>query len=229
MDLFGALPELRDSKLEALAGRSLRLISVSGFVYDENNFYFELSEPRNWGRLANGASAIGVRAPQVRPDGTYPLHQGIIQYVRRTWRATVELFPAGRGYVLDEAGNVQVVSGIPAHIPCLVILTPPRLGGGEMPDALVQAVYLLPMRRIRSHQASVTLLQFPREKLVRFLEPDLWSLAQARETSWITITPAQSLPEASHLQPVLALRSLRQMLGRGVLPGMLLADDRHFA
>jgi hypothetical protein len=220
MDLFGVYPELRDSRLPALAGRALRLISISGFVYDETAFYLELSEPRQWGRLSEGPAVIGVRAPQVQPDASHPPHQALLQYVRQNWHAAVELFAAGHGYLLDESGGVHVLTDVAANIPYFFILTLPRLGGGEMPDALVQAVYLLPLQRIRAHHASVALLQVERDKLSRFLEPESWSLAQVRAEPWIGIAPVRALPDDAHLRPVLALRGLRRLLENGALPGM---------
>jgi hypothetical protein len=220
VDLFSVYPELRDSRLSVLADRTLRLISISGFVYDETAFYLELSEPRQWGRLSDGASVIGVRAPQVQPGDSDPPHQAVIRYIRQSWRAAVELFPAGHSYVLDEAGVTHVLPDVAAYMPYLFILTSPRLGGGEVPDALVQAVYLFPLQQIRSHLASVALLQVERDKLGRFLEPESWSLAQARAEPWIGIAPVRSLPDNAYLRPVLALRGLRRLLEDGVLPGM---------
>ena len=88
-----------------------------------------------------------------------------------------------------------------------------------MPDALVQAVYLLPLQRIRAHHASVALLHVERNRLGEFLEPETWSLAQAREEPWIGIAPVRSLPSDALLRPVLALRGLRHLLANGVLPG----------
>lgn len=220
MDLFSVYPELRDSTLPVLNDRALRLISVSGFVYDQNAFYLELSERRHWGRLSNGPDVIGVRAPQVQPDESDAPHQSLLQYVRQSWYATVELFPAGYSYVLDEVGEVHVLSKVAAHMPYFFVLTPPRLGGSMMPDALVQAVYLLPLQQIRAHHASVALLQVERDKLGRFLEPETWSLAQVRAEPWIGIAPVRSLPEDARLRPVLALRALRHLLEDGALPGM---------
>jgi hypothetical protein len=220
MDLFSAYPDLRDSELPALADRALRLISVSGFVYDETSFYLELSEPRQWGRLSDGPPVIGVRAPQVQPAESEPPHQALLQYVRQQWHAAVELFPAGHGYLLDESGSVHVLSSVAANMPYFFILTLPRLGGGEMPDALVQAVYLLPLQKIRAHHASVALLQVARDRLGEFLEPETWSLAQARQEPWIGIAPVRSLPSDALLRPVLALRGLRRLLENGVLPGL---------
>ena len=220
MDLFSVYPELRDSSVSALAGRTLRLISISGFVYDETAFYLELSEPRQWGRLADGASVIGVRAPQVQPGESEAPHQAVIRYIRHSWHAAVELFPAGHSYVVDEGGSIQVLPDVGAHMPYLFLLTPPRLGGGEMPDALVQAVYLFPLQQIRSHLASVALLQVERDKLGHFLQPESWSLAQVRAEPWIGIAPVRSLPDGAHLRPVLALRGLRRLLEDGALPGM---------
>jgi hypothetical protein len=220
MDLFKAYPQLTEKANAKLRGRSLRLIAVSGFVYDEANFFFELSEPRNWGRLSGGGTAIGVSAPKVRPDGTFPPYHGLVRYLRQTWRCRVDLFGPGHSYLLEDR-DIDVLHQVASHIPYLFIFTPPRLGGAVVPDALVQAVYLLPAERIRIDRADVNLLRVARDALDRYLEPESWRLADLRSAPWTTLWATDPLPEEALVRPVLALRGLRRLIEADMLPRAL--------
>lgn len=221
MDLFHVYPQFADRDESVLKGRALRLIAVAGIVYDDESFYFELGEARNWGRLSDGGFAIGVGAPKVQPDGTFPPHQAVVRYVRKQWRCHVDLFPAGHSYLLDESGDVQVLPDVAAHIPYFFIFTPPRLGGADVPDALVQAVYLLPAERFRTELARVSLLKVSRQALGRFLEPESWALADVVQEPWAEIMSERPLPKGARLRPVLALRGLRRLIDADVIPGTL--------
>ena len=171
LDLFEVYPQLAEWENEALHHRSLRLIAIAGFVYDEESFYFELGQPRHWGRLPDGGVSIGVSAPKVQPDNVFPPYQALVRHLNKAWRWQVDLFPAGHSYVLDESGKVHVLAGVGAHLPYILVLTPPRLGGAEVPDALVQAVYLLPVKRIRPSVEAGGLLRVERAALRDFLSP----------------------------------------------------------
>lgn len=225
MNLFDVYPQLNREQTHVLKDRTLRLIALSGLVYDEQAFYFELGESRFWGHLPDGGVAIGVGTAKIQPDTTHPTHRALVRHLRQQWQCEVDLFPAGHAYVFDENKQVAVLHEVEAATPYIFILTAPQLGGAEMPDALVQAVYLLPLRRWRGKAgalgASRALLQIQREALNRFLEPTDWALEALLEQPWATLHTSQagtSLPDAARLRPVLALRGLRDMAQAGALP-----------
>jgi len=222
MNLFDVYPQLNHEQTHVLKDRALRLIALSGLVYDEQAFYFELGESRFWGHLPDGGVAIGVGAARVQPDATHPPHQALVRHLRQQWQCDVDLFPAGHAYVLGEDKKIAVLHDVEAATPYIFILTAPQLGGSEMPDALVQAVYLLPLRRWRGKAAaprtSRLLLQIQREALSRFLEPVDWALETLLEQPWATLHHTPSLPDTARLRPVLVLRGLRDMLQAGAMP-----------
>lgn len=220
MDLFEAYPELTEKGISALQGRSVRLISLTGIVYDADNFYFELGEQRNWGRLPDGGVAIGVDTPKVHPDGTYPRHRTLIRHIRKQWRLQTDLFASGHGYVLDEQHEVHVLGDTPANVPYLLVLTPPRLGGGDVPDALAQAVYLLPVAHGHTDNAPASMLMVAREALTQFLTRESWALDEVRQKPWAVLRAERPLPMTARLRPVLALRGLRHLIGTEAVQGL---------
>lgn len=226
MNLFDVYPQLDREQTRVLKDRALRLIALSGLVYDEQAFYFELGDSRFWGHLPDGGVAIGVGTAKVQPDATHPPHMALVRHLRQQWRCDVDLFPAGHAYVLGEDKQVAVLHDVDAATPYVFILTAPQLGGSEMPDALVQAVYLLPLRHWRGKEsaagASRALLQIQREALDRFLEPADWALEMLLEQPWATLYNAHvgttPLPGAARLRPVLVLRGLQDLLRAGAMP-----------
>jgi len=221
VDLFEAYPQLAGTESPALRGRALRLISVAGLVYDERSYYFELGQPRFWGHLASGGVAIGVGTAKVQPDGTFPLHRGLIRHIQTAWRFRVDLYPADHAHVVDESNSIHVLSDVPASTPHLFVLTPPRLGGGEVPDALVQALYLLSARRVGPISGSVSLLRVNRSALGEFLAVDTWRVRDLLAQPWVEVLAPDLPPDDALLQPVLALRGLRSLAKAGVLYGEL--------
>lgn len=226
MNLFDVYPQLDREQTRVLKDRALRLIALSGLVYDEQAFYFELGESRFWGRLPGGNVVIGVGAAKVQPDATHPPHRALIRHLRQQWRCDVDVFPTGHTYVLGEDKKIAVLHDVEAAVPYIFILTAPQLGGSEMPDALVQAVYLLPLRRWRGKPGGVrtarVLLQIQRDALDRFLEPVDWALDALLEQSWATLYNARvgttPLPDRARLRPVLVLRGLQDLLRADALP-----------
>jgi len=108
--------------------------------------------------------------------------------------------------------------------PHLFVLTPPRLGGGEVPDALVQALYLLPARRVGPSPDSTSLLRVNRSALADFLSVGAWPVRDVLAQPWVELLAAETPPDDALLQPVLALRALRSLMEAGVLPGELRAS-----
>ncbi|MGC9347017.1 MAG: hypothetical protein ACP5JG_02665 [Anaerolineae bacterium] len=222
MDLFDVYPGLSGKESPTISGRSLRLIALAGFVFDGRHMYFELGAERYWGRLPNGRVAVGVGAPRVEPDGTFPPHHALVRYLRSAWRCSVDFLPAGYSYLLDESCQVEVLQQVDAHFPYLFIFTPPRLGGGdEVPDALVQAAYLLPVQAFQVDRAKVNLLRISREHLATFLASEDWEMAELLGHPWANVLSNNSLPENARMRPVLALRGLRHLLKADALPEAL--------
>ncbi len=220
MDLFDAYPQLADRDVTVLRGRSLRLIALAGIVYDDEAFYFELGQQRHWGRLPSGEAAIGVGTPTVYPEGIAPLHHTLIRHVRKSWRCQVELYPAGHSYLVTEVGEVDVLTDVEAHVPYILVFTPPRLGGAEVPDALVQAVYLLPVKNPSVRAVSPGLLKIERVALTKFLEPESWLLQDIEQRPWAALYSDRPLPPDARLRPVLALRGIRRLWEADLLPGV---------
>jgi len=220
MNLFDVYPQLDREQTHVLKDRALRLIALSGLVYDEQGFYFELGESRFWGRLAGGDVIIGVGAAKVQPDATHPPYKALVRHLRRHWQCEVDLFAAGHTYVLGENKQVAVLPDVEATMPYVFILTAPQLGGAEVPDALVQAMYLLPLRRWRGSQphSERALLQIQLDALDRFLEPVDWTLASLLEQPWAMLHNATPLRNSVRLRPVLVLRGLQDLLRAGALP-----------
>lgn len=218
MDLYEVFPQFARARVPAVQGRDLRLIALSAIVYDAQGFYFELGERSFWGTNDAGAALIGVGAPRVTPDGSTPPHQALIRYVRRAWACEVDLLPMGHVHVLDEARSVSVIADGDAGSPYVLILTRPRLGGSRMPDALVQAVYLTPVRRWHRSPALSGLLRIQREALIDFLGPEEWELNALLDESWAEFRLPSDLPDLVRLRPVLALRGLQHMLQGDALP-----------
>lgn len=218
MDLFEVFPQLQDTTTELLHERSLRLIALSGLVYDEQSFYFELGTPRLWGRLAEGRVSIGVSAAKVRPERQSPPYRNLMRHLRRQWHCDVHLYAAGHAFVIGEQQEIAVLDDVAASSPYLFILTPPRLGGSRMPDALVQAVYLMPLEGWRGSQRPIDLLEVQREALNDFLAPKDWALSALRAAPWATLHVTSTLPDDARVRPVLALRGVQHLLRAEVIP-----------
>lgn len=224
MNLFDVFPQLSREQTPVLLGRSLRLIALSGIVFDERAFYFEFGDSRFWGRLPQGGVSIGVGAAKVRPDAAQPPHQALVQWLRQQWRCEVGFHPSGHAYVLGDDSQVVVLTDVPASSPYIFTLTAPQLGGAEMPDALVQAVYLMPVRRWRG-EARQSLLQIERDALDKFLEPADWSLNALQAESWASLHSTNGIPDDARVRPVLALRGLQDLLRAEALPSQLLSSS----
>ncbi len=213
MNVFEVFPQLLREDIAALKGRSLRLIALSAMVCDETSFYFEVSDARMWARTPQGQVSVGVSAAKVRPEGHNAPAQALAHHLRTTWLCEVAPFSAGHAYILDETRQVALLEETDAALPYLFILTPPQLGGGDdIPDALVQAVYLMPLRRWRNGQRATGLLKIQREALSDFLAPPNWELSTLQAKSWAEFQLPKALPKDAQIRPVLALRGLQSMM-----------------
>ena len=212
MDLFEAFPSLNDIPHHTLDKKSLRLISISGFVYDDEALYFEISPQKYWGRLPEGKSVIGVGLPKVKPDGMHPPYRVLMQYLRRSWRCDTNLYTPGYAFLMDANSDVSVLSG--GDIPFIMQMTRPRLGGANVPDALVQVVFLLPIRHINwiTASAQVDLMKISRSGFDAFMAREIWPINELISQSWSDLKVKNVLPQDSVIRLVLTLRSLRELL-----------------
>ncbi len=212
MNLFEVFPQFSREETAALKARSLRLIALSAIVCDDTAFYFEISEARMWGRLPGGKSAVGVGTVKVQPDPHNLPVRVLSRYLRNEWCCDTSLVSIGKTYILDENHQVTMLEPVELAMPYLLILTPPRLGGGDdIPDALVQAVYLMSFHRWRGDSRRAGVLKVQRAALGDFLAPADWDLANLRAQPWVEFL-ADDLPEDAKLRPVLALRGLQSLL-----------------
>ena len=221
MDFFEAYPDLAESPVGSLTDRELRLIALSAFVYDEDAFYFEFGQRRFWGQSSEGQTLIGVGAPRVQPVAGAPPYQGLVRYLEKVWRCEVALFPTNHTYLLDEDDQLAVLENQGPYLPYMLIMTSPRLGGANVPDALVRAVYLMPVQRLRTLMASVELLRVERDAFPEFIKSEQWALEDLRSRTWAEIVTDASLPADAQIRPVMALRSIRSLTLSGDLPGIL--------
>jgi hypothetical protein len=102
----------------------------------------------------------------------------------------------------------------------MLLMTAPRLGGARVPDALVRAVYLMPVRRLRKLLASVELLRVERDAFSLFIELEHWNLKDLRSQPWAEVITDATLPADAQIRPVMALRSIRSLMLQGELPGI---------
>ncbi|TFG73721.1 MAG: hypothetical protein E4H27_00270 [Anaerolineales bacterium] len=109
MDLYEAFPSLANIQHEALFERDLRLISISGFVYDEQALYFEISPEKYWGRLPQGNAAIGIGLPKVNPDGHHAPYRTLMEYLRTAWRCDTNLYIPGFALMIDEDRHISLL------------------------------------------------------------------------------------------------------------------------
>ncbi|HOC22560.1 MAG TPA: hypothetical protein PKL16_13775 [Anaerolineae bacterium] len=219
MDFFEVFPQLRYEPDAALQGRTLRLIAAAALPYDGEAFYFELREERYWVKGPQGELRIGMGGAQVNAESREPL-RALRRHLRSAWNVEARAASSPAGLLVLEGERCVKLSGpwlmFPAA-PHWVILTPPQLGGSEMPDALAQIVYLLPLRQSPQPVNVVGLVRVAREALPAFLEAGSWTVETLQATPWAEIRSRRPLPAAAELQPVLALRAMQRVWREGLL------------
>lgn len=219
MDFFEVFPQLRQAPDAALHGRTLRLIALAAIPYDQAAFYFELRDERYWVKGPQGAPRIGMGGAQVNPDTARDPVRALLRHLRDAWNAEVGAATA-TGVVLLEGERCAVLTGpqlVFLAAPHWLILTPPQLGGPEMPDALVQAVYLLPLRQLPYPVGVPGIVRVAREALHIFLEQDSWPLAALDDAPWAEVSVRTPLPPETELRSVLSLRAMQRVWRAGRL------------
>ena len=220
MDFFEVFPHLRAEQDASLKGRALRLLALFGIAYDDAAYYFELSRRRYWVRSAAGHVTLGVGGAQVHLDSPRAPLKSLAHHIREAWLSEPEIFPGGPLYLL-EGDRCVVLSGTASRTlltPHILILTPPRLGGAKMPDALVQAAYFLHLRKPPTPAGVPGLLRVERASLGDFLAHEQWPLRELLSQPWAAMLSSKSLPAEAILRPVLSLRGLRRLWQERLFP-----------
>jgi len=219
VDFFEVFPHLRQEEDPALKGRALRLIGLSGIAYDDKAYYFEVNQPHYWTQVPGGRLTIGVGGIQAQLSSSRQLLKVLFRQVRDVWLTEPQMVPGGCTTLL-EGERCILLSGehdAGSAMPHLLLLTAPQLGGGEVPDALVQVVYLVKLRK-PPHPGQVPgIVRISREALGTFLSQEQWPLADLAREPWVEILAADSLPDAAYLRPVLAVRGLQRLWQKGWL------------
>ena len=222
MNFFEVYPSLTRVQTPLLKGRSLRLISISAIVYDDEAFYFQISSREMWGHLPEGQASIGVSAAKLQPDPYNLPNKALMIHLRKIWHCDTTFVSSKQTYILGDDQQVMTFVPSSSEPPFVLVLTTPRLGGGdEVPDALVQAVHLFKVLRFRKKMHGVNVLRIQRSALARFLEPQNWALTSLKSQPWAEFTLASSLPQDAKIRPVLALRGVQQLLKVGSIPPVL--------
>ena len=219
MDFFEAFPHLRQEQDPALKGRALRLIGLSGIAYDDAAYYFEVTQQRYWTQVPGGKLAIGVGGIQAKLSSSQQLLKTLFRQVRDVWLTEPQRVPGG-GTTLLEGERCTLLSGeydAEVAMPHLLLLTTPQLGGGEVPDALVQVVYRVKLRKPPYPGQVPGIVRISREALGTFLSQEQWPLADLAKESWVEVLATELLPDAAYLRPVLALRGLQRLWQKGWL------------
>lgn len=212
MDLFEAFPQFETLAPSKLKEQSLRLIALSAIVFDKQAFYFELGAERFWARLPNGEASIGVGGARLQLDSPSPYHPHLAKHLRKQWRCEVKSMHAPHCYMLGVDKKTDALETKKGELPYMFIFTAPRLGGGpEVPDALTQAIYLLPVRQWHGKSRKVNLLRIKRDALDTFLDAPDWALSDLEEKPWADIWQSTKLPVSARVRPVLDLRGLRSL------------------
>ena len=220
LDLFEVFPSLRQQADPALRGRTVRLLSLSAIAYDNDAYYFELSRPRYWVQAESDAPTIGVGGAKLRLTRPTASLDALLTHVRENWRAEPAFWPGNRAYLL-EGDRCVVLSGgdwMEPTTPHLLILTPPRLGGANTPDALAQASYFVHLGRPPRPSRTAGIVRVERDALGAFLEPERWLLVRLLAQSWADVWQADDVPPRAYVRPVLALRGLRRLWDEGLFP-----------
>ena len=216
MDLFEAVPALRRQAL--LAGKRIPLVGVSTIVRDEARLYFEISKPKYWRRREDGTTVLGVGGIGGSLERGESVVAGLRREVEEELGARVRLEPSPRTYLVHEWQIVDAVALPPSKKrlpPLMVILTPPRLGGREMPDHLAILAFWSRLRDAPTPGDLFGLLGVEDSALSDLFERVEMPLEEAKAHPGMTISTTGDLPLGAVLRPMLTARAFQSLLRAG--------------
>jgi 8-oxo-dGTP pyrophosphatase MutT (NUDIX family) len=113
--------------------------------------------------------------------------------------------------------TVQLKPSKKRPTPLMVILTPPRLGGPNMPDHLAILSFRTRLQGQPAPHDLFGLLRIETHALGDFFARDLWPLEEALALCGVTIILNGELPPGPILRPVLTARAFQLLIRSGYL------------
>ena len=211
-DLFDALPPLRRVSHPLLTGRRIRLVGVSGILYDDEALYFEVNKPRFWARRADGTISVGIGGIGGRVEpGESPL-ACLRREVQEETGVSFHLQLPERTALIHHWEVVEWLRVGPSRkppAPYFLNLLPPQLGGANTPDHLAIATFLGRLRGRPRREDLFGLLRVARSALESFFSLPEWRLEDMQALPGVKLDLATDLPAGCVLRPVLTARAFR--------------------
>lgn len=219
-DLFALMPALRRVSHPLLVDQRVILVGVSAVLYDDDAYYFEVTQPRHWGERLDGAKTVGIGGIGGRIEAGESLLSCLSREVRE------EL---GVGFWLEDpevtalihdgkfAAWLDLPSSDSAPRPYIINLLPPQLARPKMPDHLAIVAFLGYLQGKPKRRDLFGLLAVAHSGLEPFFERSEWPWGEASSHPDLTFDMASDLPEGSVLRPTLTGRAFQALLKRGSL------------
>ncbi len=211
-DLFDLLPALNEVDHLLLKDQEIRLVGVSAILYDEENYYFEIAQPRYWGKREDKTRSVGIGGI----GGGIKAGETLLGCLRRKVEeelGTGFTLESGPSTALIQQGEVIASLDLPPSeeesIPSFINLMPPQLAGPGMPDHLAIVTYQGRLEGKPRRDDLFGMLTVGRSALGTFFEREEWQLEEALAHPALTFDLASDLPQGCVLQFKLTGRAFR--------------------
>jgi hypothetical protein len=220
-DLFALLPALERTSHPLLNARRIIAVGVSGLLYDERAFFFEVTHPRHWGRRADGVRIVGVGGIGGRIEPGESVLACLRREVSEEIGVSFWLEPT-ESTALIQAGEVAGWLNLPSSrddpAPYMVNLLPPQLARPDMPDHLAIVTFLGCLQGKPRRRDLFGLLAIDQSALEPFFARPEWPLGEALALPGLTFDLESDLPGGSLLRPTLTGRAFQALLRDAAAP-----------
>lgn len=212
-DLFDLMPALKDMDHPLLSDQTIRLVGVSAVLYDEGAYYFEIAQPRYWGRREDDTRSVGIGGIGGGIRGGETILGCLRREVREEISSDIALEAAERTALIQQGEVVAWLdlSGDEEPAPYFINLMPPQLAGPGMPDHLAIVTYLARLEGRPRRDDLFGLLTVGHSALETFFERGEWHLDEALAHPGLTFDLASDLPSDCVLQFKLTGRAFRAL------------------
>jgi 8-oxo-dGTP pyrophosphatase MutT (NUDIX family) len=213
MDLFQALPALRHHPL--LSDKKAALVGVSTIVHDDEAHYFEVAKQKYWRRREDGTTSVGVGGIGGSIKQSETITACLRGEVEEEIGVQVRLEPVHETTLIHEWQIADTLNLKPSKkhpTPLMIILTPPRLGGPDIPDFLAILAFRTRLCGEPAPRDLFGLLRIENDALPEFFARDTWPLEEAQATPGLTITLNGQPPQNAILHPVLTARAFQLLV-----------------